>query len=399
MNNKNSKKTNKIITFQPNGKYMRTLYFNLLCGASGDMLLSSLIDIGLPVEYLNEQLLKLDIEKVTVKVNKVKRKGIICVHIDPQFEQASDYRHLKDIIKVISNAAISESVKKNCEKVFQRLAEAEAAVHGTTIDKVHFHEIGALDTIIDVFGFCTAIEYLKVNEIQFSTLTVGHGYTEAAHGIMPIPVPATARMITGYKVETLDIESELLTPTGAAILTALGEQAGIPKKGKILVSGYGSGTKEFEQRSNLIRSFLIEDGPDGVNTDTICLIETDTDHISGEVMGHVAGLLLEKGALDVSWIPVFMKKGRPGYRLSVMAKESDCRDLIDLVLIETRSLGVRVQKVNRVIYERSNNIREIDGVQVNEKKCRYKGHSFSKIEYNDLAVMAKKRDVPLIELI
>ncbi|MDO5575544.1 MAG: nickel pincer cofactor biosynthesis protein LarC, partial [Fibrobacter sp.] len=359
---------------------MRTLYFNLLCGASGDMLLSSLIDIGFPVEYLNEQIAKLNIEKVSVTADRVMRKGISCMHLDPQFEQVSGYRHLGDILKVISNAKISESVKTNCEKVFTRLAQAEADVHGTTIDKVHFHEIGALDTILDIFGFCTALDYFQIDEVQFSTLTVGHGFTTAAHGVMPLPVPATTKLITGFNVETLDINFELLTPTGAAILTTLGKQTDVPQKGKLLASGYGCGNRDLEHRANVIRSFLVESCTEGAKTDTICLIETDTDHISGEIMGHAAKIFLEKGALDVSWTPLFMKKGRPGYRLTVMVSEENCENLIDSVLIETRTLGVRVQRVNRVMYERSCGVKELDGEQVKEKKCMYKGHSFSKLE-------------------
>lgn len=379
---------------------MRTLYFNLLCGASGDMLLSSLIDIGFPVEYLNEQLSKLDIETVDVTANRVTRKGISGMYLDPQFEQVSGYRHLGDIMRVISDAKISEKVKTNCEKVFTRLAQAEADVHGTTIDKVHFHEIGALDTILDVFGFCTALDYFHIDEVQFSTLTVGHGFTTAAHGVMPLPVPATTKLITGFNVETLDINFELLTPTGAAILTTLGKQTDMPQKGKFLVSGYGCGTRELEKRANLIRAFLIEGNcTDGAKTDTICMIETDTDHISGEIMGHAAKIFLEKGALDVSWTPLFMKKGRPGYKLTVMASEENCENLIDSILIETRTLGVRVQRVNRVMYDRSCSIKELDGEQVKEKKCMYKEHSFSKLEYESLANLAKKRDIPLIDLI
>ncbi len=285
---------------------MRILYFDVICGAAGDMLLASLIDLGFPVGLLTEQLRKLPIEPVELGVEKVVRNGITCTRVTPKLGHAHEHRHLEDILALLQGGTVAPGIYEKCKKVLDRLADAEAKVHGIPKDHVHFHEIGALDTIVDVLGVCMALDYFKVDKVCFSTLTDGHGTIKAAHGVMPVPVPATAAMIQGYAFVALPIPTELLTPTGAALLTALGEQRPDTYEGNIVAMGYGCGSKVFAEHPNFIRAILLDGVRDDAvpSSDIVVLLESDMDHISGEIMGDVAALLLEGGAFDVSWLPL-----------------------------------------------------------------------------------------------
>jgi pyridinium-3,5-bisthiocarboxylic acid mononucleotide nickel chelatase len=379
---------------------MRVLYFDVVCGAAGDMLLASLIDMGFPVELLAGQLGRLPVEPIALNVEKVSRSGVRCTQITPTFGHSHHHRHLDDLLAIFRKGNVAPAIVDRCEKVLIRLADAEAKVHGIPREKVHFHEVGALDTIVDVLGVAMAIDYFKVDEVCFSTLTDGHGTIKAAHGVMPVPVPATAVMLRGFRHTTLPIATELLTPTGAALLTALGRQLPDTWEGTVRATGYGCGSKEFEEHPNFIRALLLETGEDsGIPfSDTVLLLETDMDHISGEVMGDVASLLLEAGALDVSWTSLYMKKGRPGYRLSVLATDEKGKSLVDLIMRHTRTLGVRVQKIHRVTAERRALTVELDGEPVEAKECTSNGVTFTKPEYESLAAMARKRGISVIEM-
>jgi hypothetical protein len=268
------------------------------------------------------------------------------------------------------------------------------------MDHVHFHEIGAVDTIVDIVGTIIGIDYLKADTLLFSSLTEGHGTITTEHGVMPVPAPATAALIKGFHVTRLPIPTELLTPTGAALLTTLGKQELICPSGIVLKHGNGCGSKVFKEHPNFLRASLISVQQEEVSVkgDTVTLLETDMDHISGEIMGSVAEILMEKGALDVSWIPLFMKKGRPGYRLSVIASPLKCAELADLIMIHTRTLGVRMQNVRRIIADRESRQGGVAGHPIREKWCGYKGHSFTKAEHDDIVKIAKKKGLPVVEV-
>ncbi|MBN1575161.1 MAG: nickel pincer cofactor biosynthesis protein LarC [Chitinispirillaceae bacterium] len=379
---------------------MRILYIDMLCGAAGDMLLASLIDLGFPIKLLEEQLRRLPVEPIELAVEKVVRGGITCTQVTPELDHSHEYRHLEDILALLQRGAVAQSLYEKCERVFDRLATAEAKVHGIPKDHVHFHEIGALDTIVDILGVCMAIEYFKVDEVRFSTLTDGYGTIRTAHGVMPVPVPATAVMIEGYRIRTLQIPTELLTPTGAALLTALGEQLPDTYDGKVVATGYGCGSKVFDEHPNFLRAILLEKEQDEIasSSETVLILESDMDHISGEIMGDVAALLLDTGALDVSWLPLYMKKGRPGYRLSVMADERDGQAMIDTIIRHTRTLGVRLQRVGRVTAQRRASKTTIAGAECDEKQCAYKGYTFSRPEYESLAALARKKGCSVMDL-
>jgi hypothetical protein len=374
-----------------------TLYFDLVSGASGDMILASLVDCGVPAAFLNRELGKLKIPGLKIGASRVLRNGITCVQMKMKWQTAKEYRHSHDILSLIKKAGYDKSIENNCQKVLGRIAQAESKVHGIPEDQVHFHEIGAVDTIVDIVGVCLALAYLKVSDIQFSVLTEGHGTIVCEHGVMPVPAPATEQLMRGFLVRRVDVATELLTPTGCALLTTLGQQELLPPEGRAVRTGYGCGTKTFDTHPNFLRAVLVETSSEN-SVDTVCVIETDVDHLTGEIMGNVSGVLLETGALDVSWTPLYMKKGRPGHRLTVIASPENSPKFIDLVMLHTRTLGVRVQTLKRVIAERESAAGTFDGVKITEKKCSYKGHSFKKAEYEDLAKLAKAKNVPLIEV-
>jgi pyridinium-3,5-bisthiocarboxylic acid mononucleotide nickel chelatase len=399
---------------------MSTLYFDVQCGASGDMILSSLLDLGVPVDYLRAELAKLHIPGLSIAVEKQKRSGIECSHLLLDWENRAShldhshghehhhghqdhdhdtFRNARQILDSIKSAGYDPSVEAGCEKILRRLSEAEAAVHGVSVEEVHFHEIGAIDTIIDVAGICLCLHYLRAGRIFFSTLTDGRGTVGTRHGIMPVPVPAVAKLCEGFSLKIVDIESELLTPTGCAVLTGLGRQLASGFSGRIEKTGYGCGDKVFEKTPNALRVFLMEEkNAEADSSEHAWCLESDMDHISAEIMGNAAEVLMRSGALDVSWSPVFMKKGRPGYRLSVVCDEKKKQALIDLIIIHTRTLGIRIQHMERVIAHREVVDAAFLDTPIREKHCSYKGVSFTKPEYESLAMLAEKTGRPVIDL-
>jgi uncharacterized protein (TIGR00299 family) protein len=379
------------------GTTMKTLYFDVMSGASGDMILSSLVDVGVPVAYLHGELAKLRIPGFSFGVEKQKRSGISASHLKMKWDTPRSYRHIHQILDMIKRANYKKSVYSQCEAVLMRLGKAEAKVHDMPLDKVHFHEVGSVDTIVDVAGICLGLDYLGADEILFSTLTDGRGTVKTQHGTMPVPVPAVAAMAEGYALRILDISTELLTPTGCAVLTALGKQEKSGVSGIIIKTGYGCGDKVLENTPNVLRVFLVETGNESAG-DSVSVIESDMDHISGEIMGDAAARLMREGALDVSWTPVFMKKGRPAYRLTVLCAPNRQQDLIDTIMLHTRTLGVRVHTARRVVALRIKGKGRLKGQAIEVKECSYKGHSFTKPEYDALAMISGKTGVPVVEL-
>jgi pyridinium-3,5-bisthiocarboxylic acid mononucleotide nickel chelatase len=378
---------------------MSTLYFDVVSGASGDMILSSLVDIGVPLDYLRAELAKLSIPGFTIDIEKQKRSGISASHLVLHWDTPKAYRHVRQILDLIESAHYPARVHDRCRAVLTRLGQAEAKIHDMPIEKVHFHEIGAVDTIADIAGICLALEYLDAGEILFSALSDGKGTVETAHGRMPVPVPAVAEMAQGFELKVLDIEGELLTPTGCAILTALGRQRTLGFSGTIAKCGYGCGAKVLDKTPNILRVFLM-DANQEPSDDGVCVIESDMDHISGEIMADVASRLMLGGALDASWTPLFMKKGRPGYRLTVMCStDTGVRQaLIDTIMVHSRTLGVRFHAARRIVAERTQAEDTLKGERIDVKQCSYGGRSFTKPEYESLVRVSEKTGIPVIEL-
>jgi uncharacterized protein (TIGR00299 family) protein len=380
---------------------VKALYFQTLCGASGDMILSSCIDVGVPLEHVQTECSRLAIDGLKIEVEKVKRGGLICSHVNIGCAKQTAYRHLPQILALIQQAGYAKSVFDNCERVLTRLAEAEARVHNVALEKVHFHEIGAVDTIVDILGTCLCLDYLGVTDVLFSTLTVGRGAITTAHGIMPVPAPATTELIKGAAVQQQDIDTEILTPTGAALLTGLGRQVACMPEGVVGTIGYGCGDKVFEQYPNMLRAMLLESCENRAQDeegDCICIMESDMDHISGEIMAFAAERLFDAGALDVSWSPIFMKKGRPGYRLCVMGRPQHRDALIECIIAQTHTLGVRYRIMQRAVARRCPASIRRDGAELEIKQSDFKGMSFSRPEYESIAKRAREQNIPLIEL-
>jgi uncharacterized protein (TIGR00299 family) protein len=302
-------------------------------------------------------------------------------------------------MEILKGGDLEGSIVGRAEKVLTHLAKAEAQVHNIPFEHVHFHEIGAVDTIIDIVGFCCALEYFQIDTFYYSTLTDGTGTVNAAHGIMPVPVPAVAALIKGKRFKSLHVETELLTPTGAAILTALGTQVRTMPEGVVESIGYGCGAKQFDEHPNYIRTLLFEAGETGATEDLIAVIESDMDHISGEIMGYTTRTLFENGALDVVWIPVFMKKNRPGYRVSVISKIETSQSIAELLIRTTRTLGVRIENKKRIIAQRDSSEIEFSGNLYNEKKCSIGEYTFSKLEFDDLEKIAKQDNAPVMDIV
>lgn len=379
---------------------MRTLCFRMVCGAGGDMILASLIDAGVDIAYLERELGRLDIEGLWIAAERTRRGGIGCVQMNLGWAKQTRYRHVPELLELIDGRGYPARVFRRCERVLRRLAEAEASVHGIAVEKVHFHEIGAVDTIIDVLGACLCLEYLGIERVVFPTLTVGHGTITCEHGVMPVPAPATAHLLRGLRVTTIDVPTEILTPTGCAILTTLGEQSLEGTAGTLAGVGYGCGTKQFEGYPNVLRAELIDtESVNAPTADTVVVLESDMDHLSGEVMAFTAEELFACGALDVSWCPLVMKKGRPGYRLTVLVEPGMEHETAKMIMRQTRTLGVRSATVRRLIARRSVRTSEGAGAELREKVCDTGEATFVKPEYEDLAALARRRGVPLIELL
>lgn len=378
------------------------IFFDLLSGASGDMLNASLIDLGFPLSNLKDIIAQLKVPDITIHASKEIRNGIQCTKFDVSTHEHHPHRHLSDLLEIVDKANFDSTLTQNVAKVLDRLAEAESKVHGIEKDHVHFHEIGAVDTIVDIVGFCAGLSYFNADCV-FSSLTDGYGTVKTAHGVMPVPVPATVKLAEGFHCTRVSVQGELLTPTGCALLTTLGTQSLHGVNGKYLKTGYSCGNKQFENHPNLLRATLIDTNVNSNLSDTqketIFLLETDMDHISGEIMGFVSETLLNEGCLDCSWIPLFMKKNRPGYRLSVMTNETKCDSMIDIIMQNTRTLGIRIQKIERIVSQRVNLNTNFLNSQIDEKSCTFKGHTFTKIEYESLAKIARSSKRPILDIL
>jgi uncharacterized protein (TIGR00299 family) protein len=274
-------------------------------------------------------------------------------HEHAETAPAHEHRGLKEILAIIARSEAPARAKQRAEAIFRRLAAAEAAVHGVAIEEVHFHEVGAVDAIVDIFGICIALEQLGIERVFCSEFKVGHGTIRCAHGVIPVPAPATAKLLEGFPVERLDIRSELTTPTGAAVLTTLtsGDWRGLPLR--ILRTGAGHGRREFPQRPNMIRAFLVEIAESRTVADTVAVIETDLDDESPEILGALLDSLLAAGALDASYQAVQMKKNRPGARLTVLCPPERAAALSERILTQTSTIGVRVTEARRQTLPRS----------------------------------------------
>ncbi len=337
--------------------FMRIAFFDCFSGASGDMILAACIDAGLDVDRLREQIALLDLEGFRIDARKVRKQGFAATQVQVVLEPNTPkpHRHLKHIVELIDRSRLPESVRRRARDVFARLAQAEAAVHGTTIEKVHFHEVGAIDAIVDIVGACLALDLLGIERVFVSAIPPGSGSVRCDHGVMPVPAPATAELLKGVPLASCDEPGELITPTGAAILTTLSAGFGPMPAMTLERVGIGAGQREGQTRPNILRLVVGQavEAVESGETDEILVLQANLDDVTGQVLGHVCEKLLEAGALDVFTTPIYMKKNRPATEISVLAPRAARGAMEDILFAETTTFGIRSHPVHRSKLNRS----------------------------------------------
>jgi uncharacterized protein (TIGR00299 family) protein len=375
-------------------------YFDCFSGASGDMILGALVDAGLALDDLRQGLAGLPLTgEYTLTAETVQRGALRATQVRVETSDAHSHRHLSDIVAIIEAGDLSQTVKEKSQAIFRRLAEAEARVHATSIEHVHFHEVGAVDAIVDIVGAVFGLERLGVAQVYASPLPLGGGQVEASHGTLPLPAPATLELLAlaGAPTRPWPADVELVTPTGAAILTTLAQFRQPPMR--VARVGYGTGRKEFTW-PNVLRLWLGEPlGPGRVPATTLKVLETNIDDMNPELYGHVMARLFDAGALDVYLTPIYMKKNRPATMLSVMVRDEDEAALAEVMLRETSTLGVRVRSFYR--YEAGREVRQVETaygpLQVKLKRLDGRVVGVAP-EYESCRRVAGERAVPLAEV-
>ncbi|HET6272269.1 MAG TPA: nickel pincer cofactor biosynthesis protein LarC [Bacteroidota bacterium] len=378
---------------------MRIAYLDTISGIAGDMTMAAFVSAGLPLDELSAELKKLSIGGFELMGSHVQRSGISAVHIDVVVSHEPHYhRHLKDIQSIIIQSALPDRVKERAQSVFSTIAKAEAKVHNTTIEKVHFHEVGALDAIVDIVGTAICLELLGVQCVYSSPVKLGSGgFIDTEHGKMPIPTPATVEILKDYPTILTDIPFELTTPTGAAIIKSLSSGVLTMEHLKIESIGYGAGTKEFDGVPNLLRVFVGE-LPQTYENDELVMVETNIDNMNPEIYPYVLERLLAAGAHDAYIIPIIMKKGRPGILFSVLTSRSAIEAIIDIMFRETTTLGLRIQPVERRKLTRSQREVQTSFGFVKAKVISVSGQERLVPEFEECKRLAKERGLPLLEI-
>lgn len=373
----------------------KVAYFDCSSGISGDMILGALIDCGADFDYIKKELLKLNLD-FEISHQRVKKGAISAIKVIIKDSGSHPLRNLKTIKELIKKTSLSEEIKEKSLSIFTRLAEAEASVHQVDIDNVHFHEIGAVDTIVDIVGSLLGLKSLKVERIFSSPLPLGKGEVETSHGKIPIPAPATIKLLEGCKVYGKEIEEELVTPTGAVLITSLAEDFIDFPAMQTLKVGYGAGTKELPI-PNALRLVVGElEKKEKKNEPPTFLISANIDDSTPEVMGFLFERLLEMGALDVWQHPILMKKNRLATELSVLCYKDVMEKVIDCIFSETTTNGLRISEVKRSVLDRK--IVEVKVLDETIKvKVSFKGKKVLTIspEYEDCRKVALKKGISL----
>ncbi len=319
---------------------MRIAYLDCMSGVSGDMMLGALVDAGADLAAIQAGIDSLGLPSCRLESQEVKKKGFRAIQVHVLHEPEHTHRHLHHITGMIDASQLSAPQKDLAKRIFTRLGEAEAKVHGTTIQKVHFHEVGAVDSIADIVGSAIGLNLLGVERLMCSPVPTGGGFIEIAHGRVSIPAPATAELLQGIPIAPSAIQAELTTPTGAAIVATLAKSFGSLPAMRIECIGYGAGTRDLESQANLLR-LIVGQTEDHVESDQVWILETNLDDVSGEVIGHTTAMLMDAGALDVYTTAIQMKKNRPAVMLSVICQAEDVPRLEEIIFRETTALGIR----------------------------------------------------------
>lgn len=379
---------------------MRLLHFDCFSGISGDMTLAALLSAGVPLAVIRDGLASLQLP-IELEVEEVLRGCFAATYVNVKAPGDQPQRFLKDIQEIIHRGTLTPGARSLALAIFQRLGEAEATAHGTSIDQVHFHEVGALDSIADIVGAAIGLDYLKIDEFTSRAVPTGSGTVKAAHGLMPVPTPATATLLKGIPLAESRIKTELTTPTGAAILSTVVKRWIDSPVMTVEAIGLGAGTKDFAEQPNILRLFIgTTNDIAGCDRDTIWQLETNLDDISGEVIGYTVERLLAAGALDVFTSPIYMKKQRPGVLLTVLCSDSILSTVEGILFRETGTLGIRRSRRERHKQRRESVDVATPWGSVRGKLAWRDGQTgqFSP-EFDDCARVARDHDLPLQQVI
>jgi uncharacterized protein (TIGR00299 family) protein len=373
---------------------MKICYLDAFSGISGDMTVGALLDAGADAGRLVQSLEGLG-TGAKFEVEKTKRRGIAASKFRVIGGEGKNHRHLKHILELIAESAISARAKQNASAVFQRLGEAEAKVHDISIEKVHFHEVGAVDSICDIVGACIGLDLLDIGAVYSSAVNVGSGTVKTEHGVLPVPAPATSELLAGKPIYARGPALELTTPTGAAIATTLAQEFGTLPPMQVIASGYGAGDYDFPEHANVLR-VLIGETTAAAESTTVAVLEANIDDSSPQVLGYAMERLFDAGALDVTLASVQMKKNRPGALLSVIARPEDREALARLIFEETSTLGLRIYSAERRVKARHSI--EIATPHGTVRMKIADNGSFAP-EYEDCRKLARESGVPLKQIL
>jgi len=377
---------------------MKIAFIEPFFGVSGDMLLSAFISAGLPVDFLKEQLEKVSPEAFEMEVEDVLNSGVKAKRLKFLCKEKATFRNFKVLKKLILESSVKEEIKDKSLKSLKRLADIESRIHGVEKNKVHFHELGAMDTLLDIAGFYICLDYFEIKEVFFPVIPLGEGYFKSQHGYMPVPAYATLELLKNYEVRGVSIQGENITPTGALLLTSSGKQSLFPQM-HVKYIGYGSGSFSFGDFPNLVR-LSIGDKEDSSNLiyETIGIIEFQIDDMSPELLACFFENVMGKGALDVYMTPIYMKKNRPGILFTILFKEENLNDILDSIFKETTTIGIRIKREQRIILPREEVVIKTKYGKIRVKKSYYNGRKIIKPEFEDVKLIAKKHKISVNEL-
>lgn len=380
---------------------MKLAYFDCFSGISGDMTLGALVDAGCPVEYLRSELQSLQVPGWTLASEKVWKNGMAATYVQVQTEDQQKHRSLSAILEILQDSKLAPQVRDRAAAIFQKLGQAEAYVHDAPLEKIHFHEVGAVDAIVDIVGACLGFDALGIAIFASSPLNVGGGTVKMAHGILPVPAPATARLLQRIPTYSSGVQKELVTPTGAAIIATVCDSFGPQPPMSVSAIGYGAGTIDLEHQPNVVRIMIGESAekstavPFGFDEE-IAVIEANLDDMNPQIYGHFQERALTQGALDVYTTPVQMKKNRPGTLLTVLCKPEDTQSLMDLIFAETTTIGARTYNARRRVLPRESVTVTTSFGDVRMKVASVNGHIRQATpEYEDCRKLAVEKNVPL----
>ena len=398
---------------------MKLVYFDCFSGISGDMTLGALVDAGCGVEHLRAELSGLQVPGWELTAEKVWKNGMAATYVKVKTEDQSKHRSLNAILEILQKSQLAPTVRERAATIFQQLGEAEARVHDVPLEKIHFHEVGAVDAIVDIVGACIGFHALGIEKFACSPLNVGGGTAKMAHGVLPVPAPATARLLTGKPTYSNGVQKELVTPTGAAIVATLCDSFGPQPAMSVSAIGYGAGTADIEGQPNVLRIMVGEevsatkgeekgeekDAQAGVPVllgydEEIVVIEANLDDMNPQIYGYFLEKALAAGALDVYTTPVQMKKNRPGTLLTVLCKPQDTNALMSLIFAETTTFGARTYRAQRRVLPREWVSVATEYGDVRIKVSRVNGRILHVApEYDDCRKLAVEKNVPLQRVI